>query len=1091
MRVRHAAPLALLLLLAAAPAAAQDAGGAAPAPPSASPPGPPPAGGAPPAGAAPRLDSLLPRRCGVCHLDKAPAAAPGIIAFTPPARAAAAGDAGMCYSCHDGVVVDDRRAQWSGRHHPASGKVTCGSCHTPHLREKNVAPFMRFPQGSYAFCASCHPGRRPGETGEHPAVGQEKGKAQDCGTCHVVHRADGNGLIRAQSAEGLCGPCHGDNPSREGRGPGKATHVIGKTGPPCLGCHRVHRTVGGRMMLDKAAFDGRLCRQCHERNFSVGKGEPNHPVSGEAASCLSCHRMHNAEKQSGRRGLLAVAWADAQTICGRCHAPLAAAGAGGEWNHPLGGAVAADEGGLGVRLARSGAFFAQGGKLICLSCHRAHGGQPGTPQLVTNREALCLYCHAAQNSLDPERAALGAHPISVRPRRARIDAAFLAAGGVTGPGGELTCVTCHRAHRGRAGTQGLVISAETYSCLLCHTRETSIASTAHSTARAPGAAGGGGLCGGCHGQHGWKIDLGEVVEGQTAIERLCVTCHREGGASFGGATNHPVGIAPPPGRGPSGLPLFWSDGRRYRQGVITCATCHDVHRPGAGGRFLRESVGRGSRDLCLGCHPAQATVVGTRHDRSKDGGMVCSTCHPVHDALAAVSWPTARGGGDRAAVDLADFCGTCHRADGPAAASVVGERQHPVPRPGVKDGKSVGCGACHDPHRWNPADPADRGGNARGSAGTDFLVRSAAGPGDLCAGCHAEQAVVSGSPHDVRTLPPRSGGAALPDAERNGVCSTCHRVHGPQPLAAVAPAQPLKPGAKPPPGSDPCEGCHAPGKMAAGSLVGERSHPVGVSPGQDVGPDLPLYGPGGRRQTGGRIACSTCHDPHRWEPPGGSGSTAKAATSFLRLGADGYAPLCFPCHAEKSMVVGTDHDLRVTAPAAANAAGATAETSGVCGSCHATHNAPPGLALWNRGFGEGLDERTRACTGCHKPGNDMGARVPPRSEAHLVNYPGRGLVRRLFTVTRSASQARGSNIEIYAEDGKRADQGYLSCASCHDVHRWETDVSSSGPGVPAEGDLTNSFLRVRSTALDRTICAECHAESLIEHYRNYHFPEGK
>ena len=74
--------------------------------------------------------------------------------------------------------------------------------------------------------------------------------------------------------------------------------------------------------------------------------------------------------------------------------------------------------------------------------------------------------------------------------------------------------------------------------------------------------------------------------------------------------------------------------------------------------------------------------------------------------------------------------------------------------------------------------------------------------------------------------------------------------------------------------------------------------------------------------------------------------------------------------------------------------------SGVCGARHAIHNAPPGLALWNRGVGQGIDERSRTCAGCHSPGNAMNARVPPRAEAHLVNYPGRGLVSRLFTVTR-------------------------------------------------------------------------------------------
>jgi predicted CXXCH cytochrome family protein len=292
------------------------------------------------------------------------------------------------------------------------------------------------------------------------------------------------------------------------------------------------------------------------------------------------------------------------------------------------------------------------------------------------------------------------------------------------------------------------------------------------------------------------------------------------------------------------------------------------------------------------------------------------------------------------------------------------------------------------------------------------------------------------------------------------------------------------------PAPDLCERCHVEGGIAAGSVVGRSGHPVGIAAGRDYGPDLPLFGGDGRRQPRGKIACATCHDPHRWEPPGGSGSGSRTATSFLRLGADGHAALCFPCHAYKSMVLGTDHDLRVTAPQAVNLAGEDAEASGVCGSCHAVHRAPGGLALRNRGYGEGRDERSRLCTGCHRAGNDQGAHVPPRAEAHLVNYPGRGLVSRRLTPTRAIIAGK-EGITLFSEDGSPAEQGYLSCASCHDVHRWEREGSGSGPGLPVAGDLANSFLRVPPAALEWTLCADCHHGSLLEHYRNYHFPNGK
>lgn len=1087
MPARRAAPLALLVLLASAPAAAQDAGSSPESREVSARPGGP---------QAQRLDSVLPRRCGVCHLDRAPAVNPGVISFSPPSRlgGSGAGDAGMCYSCHNGIVLDHRRTLWIGRHHPAAGKASCGSCHTPHNQAPNVGLFMRYPQGSHDYCASCHPGRRAGNTGEHPAVAAQKGQAQDCGGCHMMHRAQGEGLIRAGTAESLCGPCHGDNPSRPGRGPGLTTHVTGKSGPPCLTCHRVHRTARGSMLLEKGAQDGRLCRQCHERNFSQSRAGTNHPVASEQVTCLSCHRIHNAEKPGARRGLLTAPWAAVDTICGRCHADTAGAQPDGTWNHPLGVNAAGEDRPLAERLARSGAYFAPGARISCLSCHRSHGGREETPQLATTREALCLYCHPKQNTLDPRRAAPGAHPISVKPRRARIDKAFLKAGGSVGLGGELTCATCHRAHRGSPGTPGLVLPRAKHSCLLCHEREASIASTPHSSARSPLAAKGppsSGLCAGCHGMHGWRIPVREAVEGTTAIEQLCAACHgAEGsGAPFGGTTNHPLGLAPPPGRGTGGLPLYWSDGRRYRRGLITCATCHDVHRSGPAGSFLRESYARVGRGVCLGCHSAQAVISGTRHDLGGESGSSCVPCHTVHDPLAVASWPAARGGGDRTLADLRDFCGSCHRPDGLAAGHQVAEQWHPASPPPGGRGGGIGCGGCHDPHRWNPEDPADRGAAAARGEGAKFLVRRATGRGGLCEGCHEGQAAVFGTPHDLTGARGAGGGAVSEAAVRHGVCWPCHRAHGTQPIAS-APAKLLKPGANPDPGGDPCEACHAAGKLAAATAVGAHGHPVGVSPGQDFGPELPLFGPTGRRQPGGRIACATCHDPHNWAPQGGSGAEAKSATSFLRMGADGYAPLCFPCHAEKSLVVGTDHDLRVTAPGAVNLRGQSAETSGVCGACHAMHGAPNSWAIWNRNLGEGRDNASRACTGCHRPGNDQGARVPPRTEAHLVNYPGRGLVSRLFTITRAVAEGQ-AGILVFDEKGSPSDKGYLTCASCHNVHRWESEVSNSGPGVAVEGDATNSFLRVGAGALGRTLCAECHGDSLMERYRNYHFPEGK
>ena len=123
---------------------------------------------------------------------------------------------------------------------------------------------------------------------------------------------------------------------------------------------------------------------------------------------------------------------------------------------------------------------------------------------------------------------------------------------------------------------------------------------------------------------------------------------------------------------------------------------------------------------------------------------------------------------------------------------------------GVKGGKSVGCGGCHDPHRWNPADAADRGGAAAGDAAHEV-------PG-------AFGGRAGGS---VRRLPRGAGGrrgdAPRPDATgargrgplartlRHGICAPCHSVHGAQPLA-VAPAATAEAGGKAGTGKRPLRG---------------------------------------------------------------------------------------------------------------------------------------------------------------------------------------------------------------------------------------------------------------------------------------------
>jgi len=431
---------------------------------------------------------------------------------------------------------------------------------------------------------------------------------------------------------------------------------------------------------------------------------------------------------------------------------------------------------------------------------------------------------------------------------------------------------------------------------------------------------------------------------------------------------------------------------------------------------------------------------------------------------------------------MVSFCFSCHREGSFAQGKTIDETGHPSPevlqtRP---DTVITDCNGCHDPHRWNPTDTSDKGDFfTPGDHSNSFLV-SPSGPGStLCRKCHTEKFALAGSKHDF------SG-----KMEGGKLCEACHVSHGGQ-AVLMWPSEPSGESAY---GSSTCLSCHPEKEGSAGSEQDGFNHPIGISPGPSPTEDLPLFTSEGRRHGRGKISCGTCHDPHRWSPSGEESPSASAepgpANSFLRLPSNGFSPLCFPCHSNQSMMVGTDHDLRVTAPESLNPDGLTTEESGVCGSCHRMHSVPSPFALWNRGLGKGEDLQSRYCRNCHDEGGMKEAMVPSRIETHLVGYPGKGMVGRTFAPQRTSILDMATTFALYNHEGEQEnDRGFLSCASCHDVHAWEPDTSRSGAGVPLEGDLKNSFLKARTTfAIGRSFCKQCHGEDTLELYRNYHFP---
>jgi hypothetical protein len=214
------------------------------------------------------------------------------------------------------------------------------------------------------------------------------------------------------------------------------------------------------------------------------------------------------------------------------------------------------------------------------------------------------------------------------------------------------------------------------------------------------------------------------------------------------------------------------------------------------------------------------------------------------------------------------------------------------------------CATCHDPH----------GGALGGApAGAGSLLRWA-GSWDpkLCLDCHKDKQRILGTDHDLRNLALGDDSPAPETESSAAVCRECHRVHNAhQAMALWA----LRPGHNGNPRDALCLSCHAEGQIGDRKVPTRLTHPDYVPvwsksprdmfPPGEAPPTLPVYDERGARAAAGRIACSSCHDPHRWglgEPADGAGTNREgnAMNSFLRSSVRARL-VCADCHGKEAI----------------------------------------------------------------------------------------------------------------------------------------------------------------------------------------------
>ncbi len=873
----------------------------------------------------------------------------------------------VCWSCHNGSVVDSRAKIGTGGQHPVSVRVPnlsddrlklysgktleCGTCHSPHGEHPGADRWLRIPDTENQICSSCHESFNHFHQGKSvtPTIADKvrsRGGAVGrdgsilCRSCHTPHGARGPDLLimakdKPGSRGGICKLCHEEKVSvamgPEGLGCAEChgAHVDNPRGfvierpcldchsnrtdegnhrddkPGCTSCHSIHdpvQVVGGPGdFLRTANFGANLCSSCHVAVF--GRHSPNSKVDEETAifiankgfrkpgpegmlECSTCHSVHNAPKP----GLMRRHGSISCLYCHQLQNPYMQKSG----THPVGVFLdryqrnvleVAGKGTAGEREMEKEGLF-------CLSCHSAHIPE-GT------NEAPCIGCHLPQNRASNhgnKKGCSACHPIhgekppsklcaechesihgELHPPELHILSSPLPlydSDGIAARSGKISCPTCHDLHS--SNRKLLAEKTPEELCIRCHTDRADISANIHygkslEGDTPTGMTGDG--CMPCHDPHKAQ-DLDKLLTTLDTAGQICFECHDSRHTSL--ISHTPMGI--PAWKIMTGeqLPLFNILGKRDKLGFMSCSTCHNVHDGSGAGSFRVPYDDPPT--LCITCHAAEATILGTAHDPANEGSTArCTKCHSVHsiDERPAAWDLRIQGVGtwnDRK-------CMPCHHT-GPLDESPYHDpTSHPV-NVALEFGKSLGslplfdamgdsggtrvvCSTCHNIHGAL---------SGEGDLAPKFL-RDDPSTGRLCRDCHMDKDGVVDTPHDLD----EQWDSSL------GNCGPCHIPHGAWSDRALWGLEPGSGEYKP---DTLCRSCHTaesgdkdkpqlmqyhikdaePAYTDRGTiqlqwpmiLIDQLAIKRGASP------TIALYEKDGTEKPFGSLQCASCHDPHQW-----------------------------------------------------------------------------------------------------------------------------------------------------------------------------------------------------------------------------------
>ena len=842
----------------------------------------------------------------------------------------------LCLACHEkkgggtkngGHPVFDKKLKdppqsliKAGVRLDSDGNLLCQSCHRPHGAAGKK--MLVLPNDRSQFCGACHSDK----------YASDKETASEKGTHPINVSSD-----KVHIPEEL---------KKSGAKVGKNGKII------CQSCHSPHYAVPETPILVKSNNQSALCETCHEDQAIVADGKHDMRLVDAASQnirkqsvkeggvCSACHLAHKGNGPKMWARPLNNKQEPMAALCESCHRNkgLASKARVGAYSHPVGvrfnhtdsiGLPTFDK--AGIRQTNGNK-----GMVTCASCHDPHRWDPKNPKAdaapgsssdSTNRflrkansydSGLCRTCHRQQANVSNSK-----HNLELTaPKERNIHKQTTSQSGV--------CGGCHLVHN----AAGPLLWARTWPtgkdqltilCMSCHESE--------------GIAGKKGV-----GQHSHPVN----------IESSKLPVNISEGRWTDQTDRKPL----------QSLPLYNNRGKRVQtNGLLGCSTCHNPHvwspvgkavnsadvkktEGGSNDSFLR-IADKGESALCINCHTDKQAISKSKHNLamlgikdpqneteghdSKSG--ICSSCHSPHNAKGSKLWIRKKGPGKGA---IETLCTDCHQEGGTAEKKLVGNYNHPI---GIKmptsmkagdlpvyskDGKRIDqnngvidCSTCHDPHRWT-ADNTKKSEmtsdlKTEGDARNSFLRLTAAPSSQLCVTCHQDKQSIIATDHDLRITGPTAKNRHGQNVDESGVCGQCHTPHRGYDSSLLW-ARYFDDENVTNKAEQRCRSCHHEGEIAEHKIPKAAKHPVNVNMlsgkvrkalfNRPI-PVLPVYDSNGKQADVGTITCSSCHNPHQWDPARdekgpGKNTEGDVSTSFLRI--DKTASfVCADCHGTDSI----------------------------------------------------------------------------------------------------------------------------------------------------------------------------------------------